>query len=173
MPRRGRPRAIRKRAKGTAAEPAFFNHMSALLARERIGPDRWDGLYRFCFERNPWDKAVSMYFWRTRRLDAPPPFEVWATTPGNLVSERYLYTIEGELAVDFVGRYERLTDDLRGVLDHVGVHTELALPRAKSEYRPPEERTPIGDAADATIREIFAWEIEHLGYERPDGVPWA
>jgi hypothetical protein len=170
--RRGGSRRRRKSRPAPADEPAFFNHMPASLVRERLGSETWDGLYRFCFERNPWDKAVSFYFWRTRRLDVPPPFEAWATTPGSLVSERSMYTVDDALVVDLVGRYETLTADLRKMLDHVGVETSIALPRAKSEHRPVGERTAIGAAADAVIRTEFAWEIEHFGYDRPDGIPW-
>ena len=153
-------------------DAAFWNHMPASLVRERIGAEQWDSLYRFCFERNPWDKAVSFYFWRTRRLDDPPSFEEWATTPGNLESERSLYMIDGELAVDFVGTYESLTSDLQSVLDRVGLRAPPSLPRAKSQHRPAHEQTPIGKAADAVIRDEFAWEIERFGYARPEGIPW-
>jgi hypothetical protein len=150
----------------------FFNHMPASLVRDRVGAEQWRGLYRFCFERNPWDKAISFYFWRTKRRADPPPFEVWAAKPGNLVSERDLYTIDGALAVDYIGRYETLSADLQSVLDHVGIKTSIELPRAKSEHRPVGERTPIGVAADALIRTEFAWEIDHFGYTRPDRIPW-
>jgi hypothetical protein len=167
--RRGRGR---RQLASLPTEASFYNHMSASLVRDRIGVERWNDLYRFCFERNPWDKAISFYFWRTRRLDDPPPFEAWATTPGNLVSEREMYTVDGALVVDFVGRYETLTTDLQSVLDHVGVETSIELPRAKSEHRPVGERTPIGTAADAVVCDVFAWEIDHFGYARPDGIPW-
>jgi hypothetical protein len=147
--------------------------MPASEVRERIGADAWSGLYRFCFERNPWDKAVSMYFWRTRRLEVRPPFEEWALTPGSLESERWMYTIDGELAVDFIGRYETLAEDLGAALDHVGVETDLALPRAKSQTRTATNPTAIGAEVDELIRREFAWEIEHFGYERPESIPHA
>jgi hypothetical protein len=150
----------------------FYNHMPASLVRDRIGDEQWNGLYRFCFERNPWDKAISFYFWRTKRRAEPPPFEVWATKPGMLVSERDLYMIDGALAVDFVGRYESLGTDLQSVLDRVGIQTSIALPRAKSDHRPIGERTAISKTVDKLIRTEFAWEIEHFGYTRPDGIPW-
>jgi len=162
----------RKQVTRGTDEPAFFNHMPASMVRDRIGVEHWGGLYRFCFERNPWDKAVSFYFWRTRRLSDPPPFEAWATTPGNLVSERSMYTVDDALIVDFVGRYESLTSDLQRVLDRVGITTSITLPRAKGEHRPLGERTPIGHAADAIIRAEFAWEIDHFSYARPDDIPW-
>ncbi len=146
--------------------------MPASLVRERIGAATWDGLYRFCFERNPWDKAISFYFWRTRRLDPPPTFEEWATAPGNLESERSLYMIDGELAVDFIGTYESLTVDLQSVLDRLGLTAPSKLPHAKSQHRPTDEQTAIGAAADAVIRNEFAWEIERFGYARPEAIPW-
>jgi hypothetical protein len=156
----------------TGRDAAFWNHMPASLVRERIGAEQWDSMFRFCFERNPWDKAISFYFWRTRRLDVRPSFEEWATTPGSLESERSLYMIDGTLAVDFVGRYEALDTDLQSALDRVGVAAPGPLPRAKSEHRPTDARTPISEPADTVIRREFAWEIEHFGYDRPDSIPW-
>ncbi len=156
----------------TGKDAPFFNHMPAELVRERIGAEAWDSMFRFCFERNPWDKAISFYFWRTRRLDVRPSFEEWATTPGSLVSERSLYTIGGALAVDFVGRYETLDTDLQSALDRVGVPAPGPLPRAKSEHRPTDARTAVSEPADAVIRREFAWEIEHFGYTRPESIPW-
>jgi hypothetical protein len=154
-------------------EHLFYNHMPARLARERIGAKRWDSLYRFCFDRNSWDKSISRYFWRTRHLAVRPPFDDWALVPGNLPTARRVYTIDGELAVDFLGRYETLAEDLALVLDKLGIATDVALPHAKAQVRPPGTQPPIGKEADAAIRRTFAWEIDYFGFERPEGIPWA
>jgi len=153
-------------------ENLFYNHMPARLVRERLGAKQWDALYRFCFDRNSWDKSISRYFWRTRHMAERPPFDDWALVPGNLPTAKRVYTIDGELAVDFLGRFEHLAEDLATVLDKLGVATDVELPRAKAQVRPPGSQTPIGEEADAMIRKIFAWEIDYFGFERPDGIPW-
>jgi hypothetical protein len=150
----------------------FYNHMPARLVRDRIGRKRWDSLYRFCFDRNSWDKSISRYFWRTRHLAVRPPFDDWALVPGNLPTATRVYTIDGELAVDFLGRYETLAEDLATVLDKLGIETAGELPHAKSQVRPAGSATPIGEAADAMIRRTFAWEIDYFGFERPEAIPW-
>jgi len=151
----------------------FFNHMPASLVRERIGPKRFDGMYRFCFDRNPWDKSISRYFWRTRRVSPRPPFDEWAIIVGNLPNAHRIYTIDGELAVDTVGRYERLAEDLAAALADIGIDTPVELPHAKAAVRPTKDPTAIGERADAAIRAAFAWEIEHFGWERPEAIPWS
>lgn len=150
----------------------FYNHMPARLVRERIGARTWDSLYRFCFDRNSWDKSISRYFWRTRNLAARPPFDDWALVPGNLPTAKRVYTIDDKLAVDFLGRYEALAEDLATVMKSVGVTVPVDLPRAKSSVRPKGAPTSIGEQADAAIREAFAWEIDYFGFERPEGIPW-
>jgi hypothetical protein len=153
-------------------EQLFYNHMPARMVRDRIGAKQWASLYKFCFDRNSWDKSISRYFWRTRHLAVRPPFDDWALVPGNLPTATRVYTIDGELAVDFLGRYETLAEDLALVLDKIGLTATGELPRAKSQVRPTGSATPIGDAADAMIRTTFAWEIDYFGFERPEGIPW-
>ena len=145
---------------------AFRNHLPASLIRARLGGKAWDQYYTFCFERNPWDKVVSWFFYTTRNEPDPPPFERWALQAA-LPSDWNRYTLGGRPAVDFVGRFESLDDDLRRAMQHVGLLSIPDLPRAKGARRDPRAETPITGAVDARIREVFAREIEHFGYSRP------
>lgn len=145
---------------------AFVNHLPASVIRARLGRRTWDRYFTFCFERDPWDKAVSMYFYLARDGRQRPPFEEWAATR-QLPTDWNRYTIGGKVAVDFVGRYERLNEDLARALSEVGVGDAPELPRAKGRYRPPDSDVSITPVVDARIREAFANEIRHFGYSRP------
>lgn len=45
-------------------EPWYYEHMPALRVKELVGDNVWNNYYKFCFERNPWDKVVSYYNWK-------------------------------------------------------------------------------------------------------------
>ena len=79
---------------------------------------------------------------------------------------RELYTIDGEIVVDRVLRYERLDQDLADFGAKVGLPETLELPRAKSGYRDGRHyRDVLGDAGRDLIAEACAPEIERFGYE--------
>lgn len=40
----------------------FFNHISATEIRELLNSNIWNEYFKFCFERNPWDKVISWYY---------------------------------------------------------------------------------------------------------------
>ena len=82
-----------------------------------------ESYFKFCFVRNPYDYAVSDYLWRTRMLDKnsisfkdylniklenqfhqlkPEPVINWE-----------IYTINDNIAVDFIGKFENLESDLK------------------------------------------------------------
>src|SRR4029453_8467383 len=42
-------------------EVKWWNHMPAATIRERVGPEVWDGYFKFCVIRNPFDKAISVF----------------------------------------------------------------------------------------------------------------
>ena len=111
--------------------------MGAEDIQKRLGDDIWNQYFKFTFERNPWDKAVSFYnfFRKTKGLSIS--FDKWIQQwikSKTRVSNYDLYTIKGKIAVDFIGIYENLETDLRYVLNKLNLQFD-ELPREKSGYR--------------------------------------
>jgi hypothetical protein len=150
----------------------YYNHMPARLVRARLGPRRWDSYYKFCFERNPWDKTVSFYYFTylTHRREADPPsFREFVLTR-KLPSDFGLYSLDGrQVAVDFVGRLEHLDEDLGRALGDIGVEQPATLTREKGNLRPPDAdaATLFDDETSARVERAFAREIATFGYQRP------
>lgn len=144
----------------------FLPHMRSQSLRSRLGQEVWNGYFKFCFERNPWDKVVSIYRWRNRRLADPPPFDAWLFSDPRVFSDWPIYSIDGECAVDAVGRYETLTADLDAFLERVGiVPGDLTLPHAKGGLRRGD--VLYSPPAAAHVRQVFSREVEMFGYDCP------
>jgi hypothetical protein len=162
---------LRRRLTGRPAM-RFYNHMSAAEVKSRVASDVWDGYYKFCFERNPWDRVISMYFWKTRDLPESrrPSLSRFLDSPKlRLLIEkgRGVYTIGGEVVVDRVCRYEDLAGELETVRQVVGIETPLAIPRTKAGFRRDRKhyREILTPAERDRIAELFRFEIELMGYE--------
>lgn len=150
----------------------FNGHVGAREVRDYVGEDVWNSYFKFAFDRNPWDKTISNYFWRCRgktgKIDIEEYFRIFN---GRFNQYNYpLYTIDGELAVDFVGRYENLVEDLGHALKQVGIEYDGWLPRAKGGAR--LDRRHYSEIFTDEQREIianhFAAEIKLHGYEFED-----
>ena len=152
-----------------------YNHAPASLIRARIGPQSYDSYRKFCVVRNPWDRAVSLYFWRKNRpgsekLDEEMSFaEFVRDTPADVLSDAHIFTIDGAAAVDRFVRYENLAEDLTTALAELGLPA-IDLPWAKSGTRETKDHYSwiYDDESEARIRELCAWEIDNLGYEFDD-----
>lgn len=147
----------------------FFNHISAKRIRAELDPSVWEGYYKFCVERNPWDRLVSLYYWRCKSGNRPSMAEFLdSEVPLALKNNgANLYRIDGEIVVDRVCRYENLAEELEAVRLHLGIPEPLELPRAKGQFRKDKRsyREIFGEAERARIAELFSDEIALLGYE--------
>jgi hypothetical protein len=160
---------LKRRSFDSAKHPAYYNHMSATAIRKRIGGRMWDRYFTFCFERNPWEKVVSGFFWERGRRGVELDFEDYVLN-APLPSDFDRYSFDGRsVGVDFVGRYEHLEEELRKVLDRLGIREPVMLGREKGSFRPREAtvETMFTDEMSARVERIFAREIEAFGFERP------
>ncbi len=146
----------------------FFNHMSGAEVKARVGKEVWDGYFKFCIERNPWDRMISLYYW-IHQTEPRPTISEFLDSKASLMLSRQgiqLYSIDGQVAVDEICRFENLTDDLEAIRLKLGIPEELTLPRAKSQFRKKRGyRDSFSEEDRSKVAEMFADEIRLLGYE--------
>jgi hypothetical protein len=149
----------------------FYPHMPGRQVRAMIGRDVWDAYYKFSVERNPWDRQVSLFYFRHRRSDPKLEFEDYLTSWDSWLHSTRLenweiYTIGGRIAVDRVLRFETIDDDFADLCRQLGIDCP-ALPHANRG--PDRERNDYRDYYTARSRDIVArWyrnEIDAFGYE--------
>ncbi len=147
----------------------YFNHTPAWLVKQNVDPEIWRTYYKFCYERNPWDRVVSLYYWHHQQ-DPRPSMDVFLDghVPKSLHQRGWgVYTIDDEVVVDRICRFENLQGDLDEVAAHLGIEGDLSLPRAKGGFRKDKRmyREILTPAQRDRIAEMFSHEIELLGYE--------
>jgi hypothetical protein len=143
----------------------FFEHMPASLVRTSVGEEVWRSYFKFSFERNPWDRQVSWYRYRTRSRsdDTRPSFDAFNSDRRRAwVGNWDLYSIDGNIAVDFVGRYETLADDFAMVVRRLGLSEQMALPPVGHSQA---YRSLYNDRSRQLVASWYAPEIEEFGYE--------
>ncbi len=145
----------------------FHNHIYATAVRHRISKEVWDTYFKFCVERNPWDKTLSHYHMANDREGSDISFEKYIEK-GRFSINHPIYTdSKGYVLVDKVIKFESLMEELGHVFDQLGIPFEGSLGvKAKSEYR--KDRRPYQEVFTAEQRKIiekaFAKEIELHGY---------
>ncbi len=167
----------------------FKRHFTAQEIRARIGRDRFEDYFKFTIERNPWDKIVSRYWayaaephksfykrvpeWISGR---PLSFDEWFEL--RVLQARFLtfghyrfprhydcYMEDENPLVDFIGRYENLTEHLAVISDRIGIPIVLAKTRGTGRHK---ERIPYTERFDERKKRIvetwFRKDLDYLGY---------
>jgi hypothetical protein len=147
----------------------YYEHMPAWRVRAYVGDEIWRDYFKFAFVRNPWDRQISQYLYKTKsRMPRPSLDQFMARKKRAYVTSYEIYAIDGAVAVDFVGRYQSLDEDFKTALARAGVETKLGIPRsnvtpgrnrdlAYQSYYTPRTRDLVAD--------WYAREIDLFGYE--------
>jgi hypothetical protein len=150
----------------TEVKQIFFNHMTARKIKQTISAKHWDSYFKFCVERNPWDRTLSHYHMFCHR-HGHQDLQAYLES-GNAMGNLFRYVdSDKQLLVDRVLRYERLNNELAEIFGQLGVPFSGSLDvYAKSDYR--TDRRHYREVYTAQQRDMvyeqFADEIEMFGY---------
>lgn len=170
---------------GERSGAVWWNHMPAAAIRAGIGGEVWNGYFKFCVVRNPFEKCISAFYHLGRGYRVDPALRE-ELRHEHLTAEqlrfigflrhrapvdRDKYLIDGEFCLDDVIRHESMETDLRKVCDRIGVpYDGRYLPGFKRGIRP--RWATVGSLytgrSRALVEEAFAFELEFFGYRFPD-----
>lgn len=159
-------------------------HISVNQYIEQIGKDQFEKYFSFAFVRNPWDRAVSAFNFRKQngkhKIPEDYPFlKFLKKTPilfsGNqldYISEepwiwdkelrKYTYKPETKIAVDFVGRFENLRQDVEYIKEQLGIKKEFPHENKTNHKHYREYYT---DETKDIVSLRCQRDIEFFGYE--------
>ena len=130
----------------------YNNHINAEKIVKYIGKDIFNSYFKFCVVRNPFDKMVSLYFYK--KANEKMSFKEFCKKRNCRNIERY--KINNKLVCDFYIRYENLNEDIEKVCKILNIeYDEKLIGSYKSEFR--EERN---------YRKFYDEETKEIVYEK-------
>jgi hypothetical protein len=159
----------------------LYNHYTAMELREILGPTEFESKFKFGFVRNPWDKVVSEYRFRiwtyqteltpdtsfsqwlkSAYVDRDPKYYDWPKM--FLPQLEWITNEKGEIAVDFIGRFENLQNDFDIISSTLKIDRQLL----RHENRSRESsgyRHYYDHETKAIVEKLFKADIEYFGYK--------
>lgn len=144
----------------------FYPHVGAREIKQLIQSGTWNSYYKFAFERNPWDKVISWYYWTYKEEPRPSIKEFIKSGHAGRVKGWSLYTINEKVAVDKVALYENLQQEIKAIAKDLGLPEEIELPHSKSGFRKKNKsyRNVLDREEKEEIAMLFSKEIEYFKY---------
>ena len=155
----------------------WYNHKSACDIKQDIGDDIWNSYYKFCVVRNPYERAISHFYW-VKHINGSPSSEniiddqiefTKFITEGNIFdSDKWLYSIDGNFCLNDVVRHENLDSDMKRVCSILGVPwIPEALPNFKSRVTPAAAKVGVMYSAETRciVEKLCAFELAYFNYE--------
>lgn len=145
----------------------YYNHMAAAEVRALVPDVVWQGYYKFCVERNPWDRFLSLCAMLSEGEVTPDAIDRLLRTGPYCLNHPKYCAPGGQLLVDRVIQYDDLSAGLGEVLGRLGIPFDGDLGvKEKSGYRRrrPHYRDVLNGIQRRQIERVYAPEIEMHGY---------
>ena len=152
----------------------FYNHMTAVEARKELSC--FDSYTKIAIVRNPFDFAVSMYFWDIKKEGKPLDFESWCIeNKSKLAKNIDQYKIDGENVIDFYIRFDRMKEDILELekikIGLNGLWETFSKIKTKHKIRPKsasyQEMFINASEARSIISNLYSDEISNFGFNAP------
>ncbi|PCI28602.1 MAG: sulfotransferase [SAR324 cluster bacterium] len=157
----------------------YLLHAKASDAQKELPDEIFNKFYKFAFVRNPWDWQISMYYFILKEkthirhqlvqsmkgfdeylewvIETKKPFPRGTTK----LQKEVITDSEGNMLVDFVGKFETLGADFQQVCRTLGI--EAALPHLNNtKHR--DYRSYYNDKTKKMVAEHFKEDIETFEY---------
>jgi hypothetical protein len=146
----------------------FYNHMSALQIKKRIPSDIWNSYFKFCFERNPYDKFISWYYWSGGDKKYGTMKNFIKSRDAFKVLGFSLYSINSMPVVDHVFKFEELDKSMQIISERLNLNETIFLPSKKTKGQIRKDKSHYSDILTEYeidwISKVYAREMAFFDY---------
>lgn len=154
----------------------YYNHISAPQIKRRLDAAVWRDYRKVSIVRNPWERAVSIFFWKNTKSWKQPNL---AEFTSYFMKNKYLleinypnYMVGGKDVIDTYIRYENFEEDIlkleREVPSLAGLWDTFKDINAKADTRDKSRTTAEifrnNPEVNALVEKMNRWEIEKFSY---------
>lgn len=150
----------------------YDTHITAKELKLELPEEVWQNSYKFAFVRNPWDWQVSLYSYMLEHeehfqhkliasMSGFEEFLEWRIAHDKVLQKSFVTGDDGNLILDFVGRFETLADDFASICSRLGVETRLPRLNASSHQA---YQSYYDDRTMRLVLEAFREDVELFGY---------
>lgn len=166
-------RLLRRPEREWHPSKGYFSHMPAWRVRLYVGEEIWNSYFTFAFERNPWDRQISHYHYKIRNKTSKPDFDHYLSKKKRAFVDNYdLYSENDDIIVNFVGRYENLTDDFDLILKKLRLESRISLPKMNtSTGREADYRSYFTEETRNRVENWYQREIKAFAYSFDQNAP--
>ncbi len=142
--------------------------MNALEIKTVVPSEVWKSYFKFTIERNPYDRIVSLFYWRGgfEKYDSVYDFLTSTKRKGLSTTDKYL--INNKVAIDKIYQYEDLEGMTRDLSERFKLKVPLKLTtyKAKSNSRKEKDyRKVLDNNSKKWIEEKYSDIFERFRYE--------
>ncbi len=162
--------------------PVTFCHMdyAELVSQGYIAEAFNQSAYKFTFVRNPYARAISLFYYmkriKKRKVDPEMTFlDFYRNFKENGFEPIGLYNRKGlsqcnpqvrwteNTKIDFIGRIENIQEDANAIFKHLGL-PESSIPQLNATARPKHTECYC-DESKALIEGLYREDFETFGYD--------
>ena len=166
------------RCGGKSIELSLFNRSPEKGSADHNGPEKyvdtfgldvWNNYYKFGFCRNPWDKIVSLFFYRKNNQKKEFVFKSLSDYllngeeryPYDFKLQKKYFTYEGK-KIDFIGRFENYHKDFNTLTKKLNLN--IILPHVNQSIGKMYYKDMFDKKTKLLVEEKFYDDIKYFEY---------
>jgi len=156
-----------------------------LLETGLISKDVWNSYFKFTFVRNPWDRAYSDYVWMMKDRNLKGSFNDYIHKKGvykeclsnsedkayrgdHLIPQTDFYATEGILSMDFVGKFETLSQDIELLSQKFKISHPFVSHKKRNTDRLQHYSLFYTNSKKRLVEKVYSKDIDQLKYSFED-----